>query len=256
MILPFSSFLGNIMSVDQIISAESGGDPNARNPRSSATGAGQFIDATWLAMMADRPDLTANLSRDQILALRNNPDISREMTAKYAEQNNARLQAAGYPVTAGNTYLAHFAGPQGALGVLGADPSTPAIQVLDPDGKRGILKANPFLAKMTAGDLAAWANRKMGAPQAAPPQVPSQPPSTGPIQTAQVQPQAPTGGLLNYGAPQQPQGLLASPAAPQGGGGGVLPAMESQAPKFNSDPIQFQLTKYQQAKRAAQRGRG
>lgn len=31
---------------DQIIGAESGGNPTAKNPRSSATGAGQFIDST------------------------------------------------------------------------------------------------------------------------------------------------------------------------------------------------------------------
>src|ERR1700716_1927364 len=34
--------------VERIIAVESGGDSNARNKRSSATGAGQFLDETWL----------------------------------------------------------------------------------------------------------------------------------------------------------------------------------------------------------------
>jgi hypothetical protein len=91
------------------------------------------------------------------------------------------------------------------------------------------------------------------APQAAPPQVQSQPPSPGPIQTAQAQPQAPTGGLLNYGAPQQ-RGILPQ-AAPQSSGG-ILAPPEAQAPKFSTDPVQIPLTKYMQARKAAMRGRG
>jgi hypothetical protein len=95
------------------------------------------------------------------------------MTAAYAGDNAGILSKAGLPVTAGSQYLAHFAGPQGAVGILNADPSTPAGSILG----AGVVKANPFLAKMTAGDLAAWADRKMGGnaapmsmagPQAAP----------------------------------------------------------------------------------------
>jgi len=34
--------------VERIIHAESDGDPTTKNKRSSATGAGQFLDRTWL----------------------------------------------------------------------------------------------------------------------------------------------------------------------------------------------------------------
>src|SRR4029453_5687851 len=34
--------------VEALIDVESGGDPNAKNKRSSATGLGQFLDETWL----------------------------------------------------------------------------------------------------------------------------------------------------------------------------------------------------------------
>jgi hypothetical protein len=142
--------------IDQIISVESGGK-NASNPNSSASGLGQFIDGTWLDMLAKhRPDLTG--SREDLLALKNDPVLSREMTAAYAGDNAGILSNSGLPVTPGTQYLAHFAGPRGAVGILNADPATPAGAILG----AAVVKANPFLAGMTAGDLAAWADRKMG----------------------------------------------------------------------------------------------
>lgn len=67
--------------VDRIIGVESGGRADAKNPKSSATGAGQFISSTWLGMMKKyRPDLMAGKSNEEVLALRNDPVLSREMT--------------------------------------------------------------------------------------------------------------------------------------------------------------------------------
>jgi hypothetical protein len=143
--------------IDSIIAAESGGNPNAKNSNSSASGPSQFIDGTWLDMLArHRPDIKG--SREELLALKNDPALSREMTAAYAGDNAGILSKSGLPVTPGTQYLAHFAGPQGAVGILNADPTTPAGAIL---GDR-VVKANPFLANMSAGDLAAWADRKMG----------------------------------------------------------------------------------------------
>lgn len=145
--------------VDQIISAESGGNPNARNPHSSAGGAGQFIDSTFLSMIRKhRPDLAEGKSDADILSLKFDPVISRDMTAAYAADNAGILSRAGLPVTPGSTYLAHFAGPQGAVGILNADPSLPVSAILTP----AAVKANPFLQGMTAADLRAWADRKVG----------------------------------------------------------------------------------------------
>jgi hypothetical protein len=61
----------------RMVSLESGGDPNARNPRSSATGAGQFIDSTWLSIAPNITN-TAGMTREQILELRKNPDLARK----------------------------------------------------------------------------------------------------------------------------------------------------------------------------------
>lgn len=143
--------------IDQIIGVESDGNPLAKNPRSSAAGLGQFIDSTWLAMLAKhRPDIQG--SPQELLALKSDPALSREMTAAYARDNGAVLSGADVPVTAGTTYLAHFAGPQGAVKVLQADPSAPIEGILEPRA----IAANPFLRGMTAADLRAWADRKMG----------------------------------------------------------------------------------------------
>src|SRR5262249_3491993 len=159
------------------IGVESGGNPNATNPNSSASGLGQFIDSTWLSTIkAARPDLAAGKSDADLLALKSDPALSREMTEAYANQNQAILSKAGVPVTRGTTYLAHFAGPGGAVKVLQADPNAMAGDVLGP----AVVKANPFLAGMTAKDLQAWADRKMGGSATQP-------------QTAQATPGSPPG---------------------------------------------------------------
>lgn len=145
---------------DRIIGVESGGRAIG-NPRSSAFGPGQFIRSTWLDVVKrNRPDLAQGRSDEDLLALRGNPILSRQMTDAYARENGQRLTAAGFEATPGNTYLAHFAGPAGALGVLRADPAAPLGPIL---GEQA-MKANPFLATMTAGQLRSWADKKMGAP--------------------------------------------------------------------------------------------
>lgn len=208
---------------DRIISVESGGNPNSHNPRSSASGLGQFIDSTWLSMLAKhRPDLTANHSPQELLSLKSDPTLSKQMTDAYAQDNAGVLTSAGLPATPGNTYLAHFAGPQGAVSVLSADPSAPVSSVLG----QGAVAANPFLKSMTAGDLSAWANQKMGGPATTPsPSTAAIPASSGyqppamPMALAsavQGQQQTPPG------TPGQPQGnpmaalmsLMAAPNTP------------------------------------------
>lgn len=109
-----------------------------------------------------RPDITG--SRDELLALKFDPNLSREMTEAYSGDNGAILAKAGHQPTPGNTYLAHFAGPQGAVNVLSADPSASAESVMGADAVR----SNPFLRNMSVGDLRAWADRKVGGTAMAP----------------------------------------------------------------------------------------
>lgn len=59
--------------VDRIIQTESGGRADARNPRSSATGAGQFLDATWLDLIRRRAP-----ERTRVSALSGRPVLANE----------------------------------------------------------------------------------------------------------------------------------------------------------------------------------
>ena len=154
--------------VARIIDAESSGVADAKNKRSSAAGLGQFIDETWLRMIhAYRPDLAKGLSRGETLALRQQADVAREMTTRFAERHAALLRRHALPVTAGTLYLAHFAGGKGAIALLTAPEDADAATVMakaDASGrtKRAqIVKANPFLEKLTVADLKQWADRKM-----------------------------------------------------------------------------------------------
>ena len=152
----------------RIVVVESNGDAKAKNKLSSATGAGQFLDGTWLDMIrAHRPDL-AQGSNAEILALRFDPRISREMVARFAEQNAVMLANRCLPVTPGTLYLSHFAGGAGAAAVLSAPEHADAASTManaDSTGRSTremIVKANPFLASYTVADLKSWADRKMG----------------------------------------------------------------------------------------------
>src|SRR5262245_10138806 len=74
--------------VERIIGVESDGDPNVRNKRSSATGLGQFLDETWLDMIrAHRPELAKGRSQTEILELRRDAKVAREITARFTERN-------------------------------------------------------------------------------------------------------------------------------------------------------------------------
>jgi len=150
--------------VDRIIGVESGGRADAKNPKSSATGAGQFISSTWLGMVRKyRPDLMNGRTNGEVLALRNDYALSREMTRLYAQENANFLAAQGLAQTPGNIYLAHFLGPRGAAQVLKADPGASIESIVGPDA----VKANEFLRGKSASWVESWADKKMGGAKAA-----------------------------------------------------------------------------------------
>jgi len=146
------------MMVDQIIRVESGGKADAKNPLSTATGLGQFIESTWLRMMSQyRPDLASTLDRASLLALRNDPTISREMVTALAREGEAYLRARGHDITAGRLYLCHFLGAEGANMVLSAQDDQLIVDVMG----AGVIKANPFLAGRNVAFVKEWAEVKM-----------------------------------------------------------------------------------------------
>lgn len=153
---------GGVIGYDlggKITSAESSGDARAKNPRSTATGAGQFIESTWLSVLEKmKPGLVKKIGREAALELRYDPVLSKQATEVYAAENRDMLTRRGFEPTEGNIYLAHFAGPSGASALLGADPSASAGEIL---GEK-VVKANPFLKNMSVADIKNWAAKKMG----------------------------------------------------------------------------------------------
>lgn len=140
---------------DKIISVESGGNATAKNPRSTATGAGQFIESTWMEFINERhPELKNNAN---VLDLRNNPELSREAVQWYGSKNASVLSRNGLPVNDATVYLAHFAGPDGAVKLL-QNGNKDVSEVLG----NAVVRANPFLKGKTAAEVVMWSARKMG----------------------------------------------------------------------------------------------
>lgn len=162
---------------NRIVQVESGGSATAKNPLSSATGLGQFISRTWLRMMRTyRPDLARSMGEKELLALRFDATISREMVKNLAREGEAYLKQRGHSITAGRLYLCHFLGMEGAHVVLSASRSDTLVSLLGAP----VINANPFLTGKDAAYVIDWAERKMrgkGAPPLSPGS-PSAPPGT------------------------------------------------------------------------------
>jgi len=130
-----------LLGIGQI---ESGLNPKAKAPTSSASGIFQFIDETGKRYGIDNPfdaeqnaDAGARLTRDNINGLRRS--IGREPTP-------------------GEIYLAHFSGLGAAQKLGRASDDTPASEIFSD----AAIRANPsILAGKTAGEVKAWADRKM-----------------------------------------------------------------------------------------------
>lgn len=94
---------------------ESGGNPNAQNPRSSAGGLYQFIDSTAQRYgLADKFD----------------PEAASDAAARLARDNGAYLtKTLGRYPTSGELYLAHQQGMGGAAKLL-SNPEAPAASLV------------------------------------------------------------------------------------------------------------------------------
>lgn len=146
--------------VERVIQAESGGRANAKNPNSSASGAGQFIDSTWI-QTARRyfADQVRGLSDQQILAMKSDVEMNRRMIRAYAAENARALIEGGQEVNEAALQLAHFLGSGGALKVLRAQPGT---KISDIPGMEAAVKANPTIlgGGATREDVLAYAERR------------------------------------------------------------------------------------------------
>lgn len=124
------------------------GNPAAQNPNSSAMGNGQFLNGTWLPLIKQaRPDLASNMSDDQLLALRANPQISQQMIVENAKRNAQLFDQVGLPSNMTTLALAHRFGPQVAVAMLHSPDNTPIASLVGQD----VITANPTIAHQTVG---------------------------------------------------------------------------------------------------------
>jgi hypothetical protein len=119
---------------------ESNFDPGAKASTSTATGLFQFTNETWLRMVdrygaqhglkAEAAAVTVKdgetsvgngMSRDQILALRNDPTLSATMAGELAQENSKILAKKIHrEPTSAELYAAHFMGPTDAAHLIHA----------------------------------------------------------------------------------------------------------------------------------------
>lgn len=132
----------------RMASLESGFNPKAQNPSSSAGGLFQFTNGT---------------AKQYGLADKTDPVASTDAAARLAANNKTVLtRALGREPTPGELYLAHQQGAGGALKLL-RNPDARAVDVLGPDA----VMLNGGDATMTAGQFAQkWTSRvDAGGPQ-------------------------------------------------------------------------------------------
>ncbi|MCC5983295.1 MAG: hypothetical protein JJU42_02915 [Rhodobacteraceae bacterium] len=104
-----------------------------------------------------RPAQSATMSRAELLALRVEPDISREMVTHLAREGESYLRARGHQITAGRLYLCHFLGMEGAHLVLSSPLDADLQELLG----RGVINANPFLRGNDVAWIINWAENHM-----------------------------------------------------------------------------------------------
>lgn len=125
---------------------ESGLNPAAQAPTSSATGLFQFIDQTWLAMVKSvgpalglgayaqsivqgsdgRYQVPDPAARAEIYGMRKDPTASAAMAGAFTRSNAAQLAGAiGRQPTQSELYMAHFLGAEGAGKLISAVSTRP-----------------------------------------------------------------------------------------------------------------------------------
>jgi len=106
---------------ERIKTAESAGDPNAKNPLSSASGLYQFTDSTWRSAV-DKWGRSQGIKYSD----KANPKAQEMLMQKLTADNSRILKSKGIEPTDGNIYFAHF---------MGAPAASKAINML---GKNAI----------------------------------------------------------------------------------------------------------------------
>ena len=146
---------------------ESGGNNNAVNGDTGATGKGQFLATTWISFgkSAVGKALRGNMSESAWLEQRKNPAAMDAAMDWYRDTARAHLQANGVPWNDTTAYLAHFAGAAGAVAIYQADPNGLARDTVRKLKNGGLMiekNKTVFTEKRTNADMMAWAAKSIG----------------------------------------------------------------------------------------------
>lgn len=128
--------------LEKISQAESGNNPNAKNPNSSASGAFQFTDPTWRSAV-DKWGRQLGIKYSD----KANPQAQELLARKLTDDNARILKTKGIEPSDGNLYFAHF---------LGAPAASRAIQLLG----KGAIAARSFPAAAKSNPEIFFANGK------------------------------------------------------------------------------------------------
>lgn len=139
---------------------ESGGQPNAKAPTSSASGLFQFTKSIWTSLGGHWGNDPSQPFGGYVPTNQEQIDAASKLT----QQNANYLQTNGIPVNNNTLYTAHFLGAPAAKNVLSSDPSTPMSSVVSPN----VITANPFLKNFSVGDFSNWVDNKIGGASGSP----------------------------------------------------------------------------------------
>lgn len=102
--------------LNKLVGVESGYNPEAKNPKSSATGLGQFTSDTWR-------DAVKAAGKTYTLADRKDPEKSMEILRHFTGENEKRAkQDLGRSPTGTELYMYHFLGREAAGDFVKAPP--------------------------------------------------------------------------------------------------------------------------------------
>lgn len=133
--------------INKLVGVESGYNPDAKNPNSSATGLGQFTAGTWR-------DAVKAAGKDYTLADRKDPEKSMEILRHFTGENEKRaVQDLGRQPTATELYMYHFLGRDAAGEFLKAKPEALATDYVSGAAARS--NKNIFYTKGKPNTVAA-----------------------------------------------------------------------------------------------------
>lgn len=151
----------------EVAQKESGLRPEVKASTSSATGTFQFIDDTWLRVVArygerhglsdeanaiemqsGRPVVADKVTRAEILALRKDPELSARMAGELTAENARQLEGRlGRVPTQAELYAAHVFGPSRASQLIAAAEATPGAIAANFATKEAVVNPGLFYAR-------------------------------------------------------------------------------------------------------------